>query len=804
MNRIRSQAGVRALRFPAIGYTLFVVYGCLVPLRFAPVAWAAALARYRPILTLHLGRLYRSDFTANVILFAVFAFLWAGVLGARPRGFAGILRSAAVWLAGLLFVMALEFAQIYVPARSVSFYDVIAGSIGAAMGVIGWWIAGDRVRAALDRWGEVSGREGVARWLLPPYVAFLLLYDLMPLDLTSSPHVIYEKWHRGMIHLVPFSGLGRSPIEALWSLGIEAALWLPLPALWTIGRGAPSVGWCLTVLLAMAVEAAQLLVQSRVCDVTDVICAAAGGALGAWLGTRIRPRGPAAAAAVAGHGSRAPWVALVAFFGWAAFVAAASWYPYDFEYVRAVIDPRVGLLFSVPFRAYWTGTEYVAFDELLKNVFLFVPLGVALAVVFARVRGARARRAAAAGSVAAIGAGAFLIEAVQVFLPSKTPDSADWLLAAVGGAAGYAGARAIARRMAAAPPRTAAIAPDPAPRVDSPPEDGATVRRGWTLRGAAIALAVGYAALVSISAVAALSPGVPYNVRELFGRGGTALAVAGFPLVLFAAFAPPLLAARWAAHDGWRRAAYLPALALAHALAAWVAVRAVVPMEAIHDVVGSPVLEWPLELEMIGRFVALFGAVSMLLTGGALLAGFLAGARRRHYGRAFLRWAVTAVPALAVAHWVVVTRAATDNLTELMAGGGGLGASVMLGAWLLAVATGGSALAALPGRGTRRVVAAALAAATLPVGWIALTLGTAGVIEKYDRTFSAMQFLLSPDRAHYVSGAALIARYAVAHAGLLVVIALTQAPARLIWRRHGERRKQEGPRGVPRGGPEAT
>jgi hypothetical protein len=59
---------------------------------------------------------------------------------------------------------------------------------------------------------------------------------------------------------------------------------------------------------------------------------------------------------------------------------------------------------------------------------------------------------------------------------------------------------------------------------------------------------------------------------------------------------------------------------------------------------------------------------------------------------------------------------------------------------------------------------------------MAVSLGTAASIVKYRAVFSALQFLLSPDRAHYASGADLAARYVAAHVAFLLAAALTQAP----------------------------
>lgn len=56
--------------------------------------------------------------------------------------------------------------------------------------------------------------------------------------------------------------------------------------------------------------------------------------------------------------------------------------------------------------------------------------------------------------------------------------------------------------------------------------------------------------------------------------------------------------------------------------------------------------------------------------------------------------------------------------------------------------------------------------APLPLGWALAQAGTESLLIKYGQAFSALQFLLSEDRAHYARGAALWLRFALAH-GLL-------------------------------------
>jgi VanZ family protein len=787
---------LRPLRLTALGYSLFVIYGCLVPLHFTPLPWAEAWARFRQIPELHLGPAFRSDWIANVLLFSLSAYLWIGSIWTGARGAGAVARSVGVWIASVLFVTSLEFAQVYFPPRSVALQDVFAGSVGAAIGIVAWWISARRVLHLLGRWSRGRGREALAEWLLWPYAAFLILYDVMPLDLTSSPHVLYEKWQRHMIWLVPFASAHGTFVQILYDLGVEALLWLPLAALWVVsGRGSRLAAWCVTVLASIGVGTVQVVVQSRVSDVTDVLCAAAGGAVGVLLGGAIRTRAYGEVArADARSDARIPLLALVGFFAWSAVLGAVFCHPFDFRVDPRTFGPRVNQLLSVPFRAYWLGSEHLAFVDLLRKALFFAPLGALLDVAFARVRGPWARRACAVGSVAAVGLVAGFIEAVQVFLPHKVPDSTDALVAAMGGAAGYAAVGALRRRLV--PPPLPARAPAPAAREEAAAsgetpgtEDAgagapAASRAGgdrpsrslplagpllrWLLAGG------GYAVLAILGLAASGSARVPYNVRELFLKGPAHPAPLLFPLVLFAVFLPPALAARWLARGSWSRIAAYPGIVLAHAIVAWIGVRAVIPLESVRDIVGRPVLHWPWEWELIGRFTALFGAISILLCGGTLLAGALCG--EEGFGRAFLRWVFVAVPLLVLAHWIVVVKAGTDNLTELMAGGGGLAASSWIAAWLLALAAGGAGLAMIPAPDTRRGTAVLLAAGSVPFGWMALSLGLAPAIAKYGAVLSALQFLLSPDRSHYVVGGGLATRYVAAHVGGLAAASLTQLP----------------------------
>jgi len=278
-------------------------------------------------------------------------------------------------------------------------------------------------------------------------------------------------------------------------------------------------------------------------------------------------------------------------------------------------------------------------------------------------------------------------------------------------------------------------------------------------------------------------PGVPYNVVRLMPdsmAGG--LSALGVAIALAWMLAAPLwlLAPQ---RRGWRLA--LPLWLIAHALGAFVALRLTVPLPMLHKLIGTPVLGWgPLAvLEDAGRYLALHAALVLPLLGAVWLVRVVTAPRAL---ADLLWWALWCVLLLGPVHAVVVVAAGTDNLVELMRGGGGVGASLALAAGWGALATAGAALAAAwvaPAAGGARswrrgplLLLALLAAALAPA---LLQAGLEPALYKYEQLFSAAQFLLSAGRDRYAQGAELLLRACLALGGVGLLVALLQAP---LWR----------------------
>jgi VanZ family protein len=286
-------------------------------------------------------------------------------------------------------------------------------------------------------------------------------------------------------------------------------------------------------------------------------------------------------------------------------------------------------------------------------------------------------------------------------------------------------------------------------------------------------LAVGLGVVAALGLAVTHIPGVPYNVRELVYQGSPAVSALLLALFWFWFAGMPVLIARGlAVHPGYRWG--YPLIVSSHTAVASLLLVMAVPSESLHDVVGSPVLGWPWQLESLARLMAIFAAASLLLTGGAWVSRTLV-TRRGAPGITTL--ALAAVPVLTLTHWVVVERASTDNLTELMAGGGSLHSSAAMTAWALLVATAGSLLGRFAaGRGLRPAATLLWITLALPLSYGLAVLGTEATVFKYGQRFSALQFLLSADRSHLTSDTELLLRYAVACLGCMLALAFAQRP----------------------------
>ncbi len=271
---------------------------------------------------------------------------------------------------------------------------------------------------------------------------------------------------------------------------------------------------------------------------------------------------------------------------------------------------------------------------------------------------------------------------------------------------------------------------------------------------------------------------VPYNIRELVNQSHPLLSLFLIACFLYCCFSFPVWIANRLTNIWWKAWLY-PGMVLLHLMLMWLFLRDSVPAESIHDILGSPILGWPWELEYIGRFAALFGILSLALVGSAIFVFVLC---KKKDVPVLWYWIASVALLAPICHFIVVKKAATDNLTELMAAGGSVVSSFLLFSYCVMVSLAGSLLSIQLAKVTRyqRMIGIIYIIISYPFAYLVIAQGTEKVVSKYGQTFSALQFLLSIDRTNLVQGFELFVRYAVFHTAAILAVALVQSPLWLL------------------------
>ncbi|SEK30822.1 VanZ family protein [Nitrosovibrio tenuis] len=422
--------------------------------------------------------------------------------------------------------------------------------------------------------------------------------------------------------------------------------------------------------------------------------------------------------------------------------------------ITPFVPARDGILNAIPFATMLRGSLEGATQQLTQSLFIYTAL-----LWLAQMTGIGIRKATAGLIIWSC-----LIELVQMGFLGRTADVTEPILVLL-----ISWVLSVSKQ---SHPKQTALEPEgPIPQpyiVAIPAEISGRRTLGLLAMGIAICALIGW--LIVQSAL------IPYNVRELVYEGHPFRSLILLAALLYWSIGFPVLIAQWLTRGNIYLLS-LPALVLLHGLVAWVLLRSAVPDESIHDIVGSPVLAWPRDFELLGRFLALFSFWSVATTAGSLTAAWhiLPGAKS-----ALLGWAIGACLLIPISYYVVVTAASTDNLVELIANNGSLSSFLIIGLAVAEISFGGSkgALALIPGAPWRKSAAAWVLAMGV-LAYVALYFGTEQVIIKYNQIFSALQFLLSSDRSHLAQPNELIIRYMALYGFVVAAIVVVQNP---LWR----------------------
>jgi VanZ family protein len=421
-------------------WALFVAYGSLVPFRFASLSFGVATQRFLTTLQGPVLIDSRADFVTNILLTVPLGYFALAALRTDRRGVVGHLIAAiGILPACFAYSAAVEFAQVYFPIRTDSLSDIVAQAGGSVVGVALWLAAG----GAVTEWMRASLRErerpALVQRLLLLYCIVFVIAQVMPLDLTLSLGQLARKYRNGRVLIVPFSYPYASHFDMIWDYAGDVALNFPIGCaaalLWTFNRARRTYPRALLLAISAvgAIELAQVFVNSRVADITDVITGSVGAALGVFVAGYASQRQIAMTGTQpAARPNSLVWPARVASILWVLVLASYHWSPYNFTTASDQITIGMHQLMSIPFSSYYAGSELHALTEMLRKFLLALPSGVFLQLS-GRMNGDRGQRRRRGWLAAAIGAAVLTaIEFGQVFLPSRVADMTDVIVAEAG------------------------------------------------------------------------------------------------------------------------------------------------------------------------------------------------------------------------------------------------------------------------------------------------------------------------------------------------------------------------------------
>lgn len=746
----------RGLLLGFLAYLVFVIYGSLVPLQFIPISLEEALQRFTQIRYLDLGIESRADWVANILLFVPLTFLLAAI-GFKPAAQLRNVLLAAIFMAGsIALAMSIEFTQLYFPQRTVSINDMLAESLGAFTGIVLYWIYGTRFKQFLYGFAIARGQASLQIYLLISYSCLFFIYNILPLDLTLSPVELYDKWQNGRLVLLPFSGYRGTTVEVVYAVLSDIMLWMPITLLWLLHKPQQRqlAFYSQIGLFAVSLEFCQLFVYSRVTDVSDIFCAL----IAAYLARRIiarwrqyRHETPHATAEddIAVHLRSSLRFGLTVL-GYSGLLLLIFWYPFDFNFDRSFLYARLQeAQGKVLFQSMYFGTEYRAITALAQKLLAFIPLGVLFALLRQSLPELWQRKTTCVIALIYTVLFAGLLEGVQLALVDKTVDMTDSLLQILGAVLGFKGYLFLSSSVDGVKAVPAQVAPVTRPHAMTKQS------KPWLTLVAHLSLT-----LIVIGFASQL-PMLPYNLRELLTDNNTALF--GIALSLYLMTLPLLLPVR--GFHGYEL--FSPFLIVAQSTAIFFLLYFTVPIESLYDILGAPVSQWPVSLELLLRFIGFF----CLIQFNCLFAQRLLQSKQQL--PLLIIWICYSLIFAFIWDWAVVELAGTDNITELLADGGGYLVALTLNLYLALLFAGAAyisrtVLQPSPGRLWLLLLAVPVA---FSLSWLLINHITENVILKYDQAFSALQFLLSSNRANYATPDELLWRYAIGYGAMLLIVA---------------------------------
>ncbi len=410
-------------------FGLALVYLNLIPLRFSWMSVDLWLSRAANMPWLEISLSGRADWMANLFMFVPFGLLLAYTLGRNQRSPGGRVAAAVI---GSLIVTALAFLieslQLFVPQRTASLNDFLAGTLGGGLGIAIWLGAGDQIRTLVLESLRPARKTLLAGLTL--YTLAYVLLSLFPYDFVVGFNEFARNIQSGNYALWVAAAcspanrcLGQLMIEVLAVLPIGMALalwrgWRPSPA---TAIHAAGVGMA----FAVAIELAQFLTFSGISQGVSLLTRAAGFAAGALLIGWFSLHPPAEVKRILRPLAKVFWFPYILGLFWVVGLTAATWTDLPSA------TRQLQTLNFLPFYYHYFVREQAAMASLIYTLAIYLPVGMLL------WPGSRpGDRRALLALVLAAGL-ALVVEGAKLMATGLRPDPTNLLIAGFAGWLGF-------------------------------------------------------------------------------------------------------------------------------------------------------------------------------------------------------------------------------------------------------------------------------------------------------------------------------------------------------------------------------
>ncbi|HME26235.1 MAG TPA: VanZ family protein [Acetobacteraceae bacterium] len=372
--RYRSVVPLGGWRYAAwtLLYAVLVVYSSVVVspagLHYVPLDPAAAWQKFLATPLLDNGSDQRPDWNANLLLTIPLGFLLTGSLASARGAARRLVGTIVALLLGLSFVLAVKYAQLFFPQRTVSLNYIIAQSLGVCAGALLFHLAQALAPSLTAR----DDKERL-RLLLDLAVVLQVAFALFPFDLVLSSDDLHSRlatlpgdlfrlpWadRSGGLRLVLVAATAASTVP----LGMRLALRRDNPAVVRIAAFGTALMIALLLASALVLTAAPSLV-TLVCRVLGIV---AGTVALRWLASHDLLHGRLVLA-------RLVPVLVPIYLVLLAYVQhllQPHWQRPD-QALAGLVEPRALL----PLYYYYIVPKYHAVQSIAAHAVMYAPIGV--------------------------------------------------------------------------------------------------------------------------------------------------------------------------------------------------------------------------------------------------------------------------------------------------------------------------------------------------------------------------------------------------------------------------------------------